>query len=61
MCLFSVEEVHVDTVNRHLRENGFGNLSRIQMVESLEAIPVLGTGKTDYRSLTDRLKEITHI
>ena len=58
ICLFSTTETQVDAVNHHLRDNGFGNLSRIQRVEQIEAIPVLGTGKTDFRSLTDMLKAL---
>ena len=31
--------------------DGFGNLSRINVVKKIDSIPILGTGKTDYQSL----------
>jgi long-chain-fatty-acid--[acyl-carrier-protein] ligase len=38
-------------VNRQLREAGLSPLHNISRVIQLESIPVLGTGKTDYRTL----------
>jgi long-chain-fatty-acid--[acyl-carrier-protein] ligase len=40
-----------ETVNARLRAAGLSGLHNIRQVISAEAIPVLGTGKTDYRSL----------
>jgi len=54
--LFSHGEVEVDVVNAHLKSEGFGNLSKISRV-SVGALPVLGTGKTDYRQLKAIMKE----
>jgi len=49
--LFTTEDISVDEANNVLREAGFGNLSRISFVKKIDAIPILGTGKTDYQSL----------
>lgn len=38
-------------VNDALKESGFSGLYQIRRIITLESIPVLGTGKTDYRSL----------
>ena len=34
------------------------NLTRIRKVVQVEELPQLGTGKTNYRELTERLKEL---
>jgi long-chain-fatty-acid--[acyl-carrier-protein] ligase len=44
-----------EVVNRYLLEAGLSPLHNIRRVEWVESIPVLGTGKTDYRALTARL------
>lgn len=54
--LFTPTEVDVETANAHLKSEGFGNLSKISKVIVGE-LPVLGTGKTDYRQLKDNMKE----
>jgi non-ribosomal peptide synthetase component E (peptide arylation enzyme) len=43
--------------NRLLHEAGFSGICRIDEVRSLEAIPLLGTGKTNYRALRDEVRE----
>ena len=47
------EELSVDreTVNAQVREAGLSALHNIRRVIRIDEIPVLGTGKTDYRSL----------
>ena len=57
LVLFTIREVEREEVNRCLREAGLSALYNIRTVVQLEAIPVLGTGKTDYRALKERLKE----
>jgi long-chain-fatty-acid--[acyl-carrier-protein] ligase len=41
----------VDEANNTLKESGFSNLVRIGQVVQMEEIPLLGTGKINYRSL----------
>lgn len=57
MCLFTTVELTLEKANELLLGAGFSNVSRLNRVEQIEAIPVLGTGKTDYRSLKALLEE----
>jgi long-chain-fatty-acid--[acyl-carrier-protein] ligase len=45
------------TVNRQIRDAGLSPLHNIGRVIRLEAIPVLGTGKTNYRALKQMLAD----
>ena len=51
IILFSVKPVERDTVNDHLKKAGFSPINYIRKIIFLPEIPILGTGKTDYRSL----------
>ncbi len=57
IVLFATKELDRDTVNRRLREAGLSPLHNIRRVIQLEAIPLLGTGKTDYRALKALLRD----
>lgn len=52
--LFTISKSSVDDVNAALRASGFSNLARIQAVHEMEEIPVMGTGKTNYRAMEER-------
>ena len=56
--LFTSSDADVDTINGYLRDAGMSNLTRIRKVVQVEELPQLGTGKTNYRELTERLKEL---
>lgn len=49
--LFSRFDTTVEVINRLLRESGFSNLVKISMIKNLAQIPVMGTGKINYRIL----------
>lgn len=49
--LFTTLPVTIEEANDALRDAGFSALVRIDHVKRLEAIPLLGTGKVDYRAL----------
>jgi long-chain-fatty-acid--[acyl-carrier-protein] ligase len=51
IALFCKFNVSVDEVNKNLKEAGFSNLVRISNVQQLEEIPIMGTGKINYRAL----------
>lgn len=51
ITLFSAVDVSRDEANAALRAAGLPALSAVQRVQRLEAIPVLGSGKTNYRAL----------
>ena len=57
IVLFTTRELDRDEVNRRLREVGLSPLHGIRRIVRLDAIPVLGTGKTDYRALKTLLRE----
>lgn len=49
--LFSRFNATVDDINQSLKEQGFSNLVRISSITQLNEIPVMGTGKVNYRAL----------
>jgi long-chain-fatty-acid--[acyl-carrier-protein] ligase len=57
LVLFSTISVKVEEVNSILKDFGFSRLIKISEVINVERIPVLGTGKIDYRSLQKTLTE----
>ena len=56
LVLFTALDVDREAANRCLREAGLSALYNLRRVVRLEAIPLLGTGKTDYRALREQLK-----
>jgi len=57
LVLFTVKDTERETVNRQIREAGLSALYGISRVVRLQEMPVLGTGKTDYRALKAMLAE----
>jgi len=57
LCFFSSLDIELTEANECLNEAGFSNLGRLNRQEKVATIPLLGTGKTDYRSLKAILKE----
>lgn len=51
LVLFTTHDVDRATANRQIREAGLSALHNVARVVRVEAIPQLGTGKTDYRAL----------
>jgi long-chain-fatty-acid--[acyl-carrier-protein] ligase len=51
LVLFTTLELERETVNRALRDAGLSPLYNIRRVRRLDALPLLGTGKTDYVAL----------
>jgi hypothetical protein len=56
IVLFTTLALERELVNRALRDAGLSPLHNIRHVRRLDALPLLGTGKTDYRAL-ERLAE----
>jgi len=56
IVLFTTLEVDRKTANRHIRDAGLSALHNVRRVVRLPELPVLGTGKTDYRALRERLE-----
>jgi long-chain-fatty-acid--[acyl-carrier-protein] ligase len=51
IVLFTTEAIELDEANALLWEGGFRGVMRLDEVRRVKAIPVLGTGKTDYKVL----------
>jgi long-chain-fatty-acid--[acyl-carrier-protein] ligase len=51
IALFTTEEVSLRDANALLQKEGFRGVLRLDDVRKLDKIPVLGTGKTDYKVL----------
>ena len=51
LTLFTTVPLEREAVNAALKEKGFSPIQFIRTIVKLDAIPVLGTGKTDYRTL----------
>lgn len=56
IVLFASRDIDRATANKSIRDAGLSPLHNISRVVKLEAIPVLGTGKTDYRALQQMLR-----
>ena len=57
IVLFTTEDVPLRQANTILAEAGFRGVMRVDDVVRLDAIPVLGTGKTDYKVLRRMVTE----
>jgi acyl-CoA synthetase (AMP-forming)/AMP-acid ligase II/acyl carrier protein len=58
LVLFTRKETDLTTVNRYIREAGLTPLHHIHRIIKLDEIPIMGTGKTDYRLLKNLLKKM---
>jgi long-chain-fatty-acid--[acyl-carrier-protein] ligase len=56
IVLFTTEPVTLDWANEKLEQAGFHGIMRLDEVQQLPAIPVLGTGKTDYKVLRAQIQ-----
>ncbi len=56
LVLFTVRELGREEVNLCIRAAGLSALHTIRAIVKVDEIPLLGTGKTDYRALKERLK-----
>ena len=49
--VFTRFDATLEEVNRALKESGFSNLVKVFKVQPIDEIPLMGTGKTNYRAL----------
>ncbi|MBK9120276.1 MAG: AMP-binding protein [Phycisphaerales bacterium] len=56
IVLFTTQPLDRAEVNQRIRTAGLSALHNVNRVEWVETIPVLGTGKTDYRALREHLR-----
>ena len=57
IVLFTTEDITLRDANTKLIKEGFRGVMRLDEVRKVDAIPVLGTGKTDYKVLRARISE----
>ncbi|MFZ0564804.1 MAG: acyl-[ACP]--phospholipid O-acyltransferase [Chlamydiales bacterium] len=57
LYLFTTFPITTEEANEILKESGMSNLIRIRSAKKLPVIPLLGTGKIDYRKLQDTISE----
>ncbi len=53
VVLFSTKELDRSEVNAYLRENGVASIAKIREVRVVSEIPLLGSGKVNYRQLKE--------
>jgi long-chain-fatty-acid--[acyl-carrier-protein] ligase len=51
IVLFTTLPIELDEVNNYLLKNGVAPIAKIKRIVPMDEIPVLGTGKTDYKVL----------
>jgi long-chain-fatty-acid--[acyl-carrier-protein] ligase len=51
LVLFAIRDIAREAANAAIRDAGLSPIHNIRLVKRIEKIPVLGTGKTDYRAL----------
>jgi len=51
IVLFTTEQMDLREANARLQADGFRGVMHLDEVRRVDAIPVLGTGKTDYKAL----------
>jgi acyl-CoA synthetase (AMP-forming)/AMP-acid ligase II/acyl carrier protein len=51
IVLFCTEAISLQQANARLQQEGFRGVMRLDEVRRVDAVPVLGTGKTDYKTL----------
>jgi long-chain-fatty-acid--[acyl-carrier-protein] ligase len=59
IVLFTTEPMNLREANARLLAEGFRGVMRLDEVRPVEGIPVLGTGKTDYKALRAKIESPT--
>ena len=57
IVLFTTRDLERAEVNHHIRDAGLSPLHNIRRIIKIDEIPLLGTGKTDYRALKEELRK----
>jgi long-chain-fatty-acid--[acyl-carrier-protein] ligase len=52
IILFTVKDIKRESANRIIRDAGLSGLHNIRRILRVDSLPLLGTGKTDYKKLT---------
>ncbi|PCJ57613.1 MAG: hypothetical protein COA79_15315 [Planctomycetota bacterium] len=55
IVLFTTKDISREEVNQSIKDHGLSGLHNVRQIIQIDEIPVLGTGKTDYKSLKAKL------
>jgi len=55
IVLFSTIKINLNEANLYLKETGFSTLVKLNKIIEIDEIPLLGTGKTDYKVLRNMI------
>ena len=55
IVLFCTQKITRESVNTIIRKSGLSGLHNVRQVKHVDSLPLLGTGKVDYTTLTDKL------
>jgi long-chain-fatty-acid--[acyl-carrier-protein] ligase len=58
ITLFSVIDIDLPSVNHQLRKSGFSNICKVQQLEKVDSIPMLGTGKVNLGAIDKMAKQL---
>ncbi|MEI6901096.1 MAG: 2-acyl-glycerophospho-ethanolamine acyltransferase, partial [Bacteroidota bacterium] len=58
IVLFTTNQINLDEANSYLLKSGVAAIAKIRRIIHLDEIPVLGTGKTDYKVLRKMIEEV---
>jgi long-chain-fatty-acid--[acyl-carrier-protein] ligase len=56
ICFFTAVDAALEEANNCLKNAGFSNVARLNERQKLDKIPLLGSGKTDYRALKELMR-----
>ncbi len=57
IALFTTESPSLEDANKLLQEEGFRGVMRLDEVRHIDRLPLLGTGKVDYKMLRAQLTD----
>jgi non-ribosomal peptide synthetase component E (peptide arylation enzyme) len=57
VVLFTTSSIDLTQANAYLKQSGFSNLVKLHSLVEVPEIPLLGTGKTDYKMLKKMITE----
>ena len=58
IVLFGVKDFALDEMNKYLQDKGLSALYRINEQVKMDEIPLLGSGKTDYKQLKQKVRDL---
>ncbi|MFO1066601.1 MAG: AMP-binding protein [Pirellulales bacterium] len=61
IVLFTTSDISLRDANKFLNEDGLRGVMRIDEVCKVESIPILGTGKTDYKQLRREVERLASV